>query len=73
MPEEPLEREHPAQRRTLAVLSLAQALGGVSNGVALGVGSLLVAQVTGRDELAGLAATLLTLGGAGLAVPLARL
>ncbi|WP_425844193.1 MFS transporter [Agrococcus sp. TSP3-2-1] len=72
---EPLQREpqHPAQRRTLAVLSLAQALGGLSNGVALGVGSLLVAQVTGRDELAGLAATLLTLGGAALAVPLARL
>lgn len=67
------ERQHPAQRRTLAVLSLAQALGGLSNGVALGVGSLLVAQVTGRDELAGLAATLLTLGGAALAVPLARL
>lgn len=67
------ELQHPAQRRTLAVLSLAQALGGLSNGVALGVGSLLVAQVTGRDELAGLAATLLTLGGAALAVPLARL
>ena len=64
---------HPAQRRTLVVLSLAQALGGLSNGVALGVGSLLVEQVTGRPELAGLAATLLTLGGAALAVPLARL
>ncbi len=64
---------HPSQRRTLVVLSAAQALGGVANGVALGVGSLLVAQVTGREEMAGLAATLLTLGGAGLAVPLARL
>lgn len=64
---------HPAQRRTLTVLSIAQALGGLSNGVALGVGSLLVAQVTGREELAGLAATLLTLGGAALAVPLAKL
>lgn len=64
---------HPAQRRTLVVLSIAQALGGVANGVALGVGSLLVAQVTGREELAGLAATLLVLGGAALAVPLARL
>lgn len=67
------DRPHPAQRRTLVVLSLAQALGGLSNGVALGVGSLLVEQVTGRAELAGLAATLLTLGGAALAVPLARL
>lgn len=67
------DTSHPAQRRTLVVLSSVQALGGVANGVALGVGSLLVAQVTGREELAGLAATLLTLGGAGLAVPLARL
>lgn len=69
----PAAPPHPAQRRTLVVLSAAQALGGVANGVALGVGSLLVEQVTGRAELAGLAATLLTLGGAGLAVPLARL
>ncbi|GAA2174545.1 MFS transporter [Agrococcus versicolor] len=65
--------EHPAQRRTLAVLSIAQALGGVGNGVAVGVGSLLVEQVTGDAAFAGLAATLLTLGGAILAVPLARL
>ncbi|WP_306233638.1 MFS transporter [Agrococcus beijingensis] len=69
----PRQAQHPAQRRTLVVLSVAQALGGLANGVALGVGSLLVEQVTGRAELAGLAATLLTLGGAGLAVPLARL
>ena len=69
----PAAPPHPSQRRTLVVLSSVQALGGVANGVALGVGSLLVEQVTGREELAGLAATLLTLGGAGLAVPLARL
>lgn len=61
------------QRRTLIVLSAGQALGGLSNGVALGVGSLLVEQVTGDPALAGLAATMLTLGGALLAVPLARL
>ncbi len=65
--------QHPAQRRTLVVLSLGQALGGVGNGVAVGVGSLLVEQVTGDAAFAGLAATLLTLGGAILAVPLARL
>ncbi|QCR20789.1 MFS transporter [Agrococcus sp. SGAir0287] len=65
--------QHPAQRRTLVVLSIGQALGGVGNGVALGVGSLLVEQVTGDPAFAGLAATLLTLGGAILAVPLARL
>ncbi|SDS45342.1 MFS transporter [Agrococcus carbonis] len=62
-----------AQRRTLTVLSAGQALGGLSNGVALGVGALLVEQVTGDPALAGLAATMLTLGGALLAVPLARL
>ncbi len=61
------------QRRTLTVLSAGQALGGLSNGVALGVGSLLVEQVTGDPALAGLAATMITLGGALLAVPLARL
>lgn len=61
------------QRRALTVLSAGQALGGLSNGVALGVGSLLVEQVTGDPALAGLAATMLTLGGALLAVPLARL
>lgn len=65
--------QHPAQRRTLVVLSIGQALGGVGNGVAVGVGSLLVEQVTGDAAFAGLAATLLTLGGAILAVPLARL
>ncbi|MFC7432721.1 MULTISPECIES: MFS transporter [unclassified Agrococcus] len=65
--------QHPAQRRTLVVLSIGQALGGVGNGVAVGVGSLLVEQVTGDAAFAGLAATLLTLGGAVLAVPLARL
>nr|WP_277604013.1 MFS transporter [Agrococcus sp. ARC_14] len=57
----------------MTVLSAGQALGGLSNGVALGVGSLLVEQVTGDPALAGLAATMLTLGGALLAVPLARL
>lgn len=62
-----------AQRRALTVLSAGQALGGLSNGVALGVGALLVEQVTGDPALAGLAATMLTLGGALLAVPLARL
>lgn len=61
------------QRRTLTVLSAGQALGGLSGGVALGVGSLLVEQVTGDPALAGLAATMLTLGGALFAVPLARL
>lgn len=65
--------QHPAQRRTLVVLSIGQALGGVGNGVAVGVGSLLVEQVTGDAAFAGLSATLLTLGGAILAVPLARL
>lgn len=64
---------HAVQRRTLTVLSAGQALGGLSGGVALGVGSLLVEQVTGDPALAGLAATMLTLGGALFAVPLARL
>ena len=45
--------QHPAQRRTLVVLSLAQVLGGLSNGVALGVGSLLVEEALRRAAATG--------------------
>ena len=66
-------RPHPAQRRTLAVLSLAQIFVGLANGLAVGVGSLFVVRVTGVDALGGMAATLVTLGGAVMSAPLARL
>lgn len=62
-----------AQRRTVRALSTAQVLAGV--GVASGVaaGSLLVADVTGSEALAGLAQTGGVIGAALAAVPLARL
>jgi MFS family permease len=61
------------QRRTVRSLSAAQVLAGV--GVASGVaaGSLLVADVTGSESLAGLAQTSGVVGAALAAVPLARL
>lgn len=60
------------QRRTLAVLAGSVALGGVGIGGAATAGGLLVAEVAGTDSAAGLAQTLVVLGGAMLAVPLAR-
>ena len=63
----------PAQRRTVTVLAAAQVFVGLGNGLALGVGSLYAAAVTGHDEFGGLAATLVTLGGAVMSGPLARL
>lgn len=65
--------EHPAQRRTLVVLSLAQIFVGLVNGLGIGAGSLFVAHVTGQDALGGMAATLVTLGGAAMSAPLATL
>ena len=64
---------HPAQRRTLVVLSLAQIFVGLVNGLAIGAGSLFVVRVTGQDALGGMASTLVTLGGAVMSAPLARL
>lgn len=64
---------HPAQRRTVAVLAAAQIFVGLGNGLAIGVGSLYAAAVTGHDEFGGFAATLVTLGGAMMSGPLARL
>lgn len=61
------------QRRTLGVLSTAQVLSGV--GVASGVaaGSLLVADLTGSEGMAGLAQTAGVLGAAVAAAPLGAL
>lgn len=61
------------QRRTVWVLSIAQALGGVASGLVLGVGALLMAQVTGSESFAGLSATLTMIGSSIAAVPLARM
>ena len=61
------------QRRTVAVLSGAQVLGGVGVGAGVAVGGLIAASLANSDSAAGLAQTASTLGAAVAAVPLSRL
>ena len=61
------------QRRTLAVLSAIQVIGGLGNGAGLSVGALLVKDVSGSSGWAGTATVMLTLGAAATTVPLAAL
>ncbi len=69
----PTEQVHPAQRRTVVVLSAAQVLGGLGVGAAVAVGGLLAAGVTGNEGVAGLAQTCGVVGAALAALPLVRL
>ncbi|MEE2569020.1 MFS transporter [Pseudarthrobacter sp. J64] len=61
------------QRRTVLVLSSAQLLSGIGNGATLSVGSLLAVQLSGSDAWAGSVTTIMTLGTAVAAMPLAGL
>ncbi|WP_235866203.1 MFS transporter [Serinibacter arcticus] len=61
------------QRRTVALLSLAQVLSGVAAGSIVSVGSLLAVQLSGSDAWAGSVATSATLGAAVASLLLARL
>ena len=61
------------QRKTLKTLTAAQIGAGVGTAGTVAAGSLLVASITGSEELAGLAQTFSVLGAAALAIPLARL
>lgn len=61
------------RRRTLAVLSAGQILGGIGFGATISLGAVLAADISGDDGFSGLAAASITLGAAALAVPLARL
>lgn len=63
----------PVQRRTLAVLVIAQILGTISLGVSPTIGILLAEQVTADETWAGLARTSSTLGAALLGLPLGAL
>jgi MFS family permease len=66
--------QHEAlQRKTLKTLTAAQIGAGVGTAGTVAAGSLLVASITGSEELAGLAQTFSVLGAAALAIPLARL
>jgi MFS family permease len=60
-------------RRVRVSLIIGQAMSGIGMGGTLSAGSLLIAQVTGSDAWAGMAATLTTLGAAAAALPLAAL
>mgnify|MGYP006272112047 FL=1 len=61
------------QKKTLKTLTAAQIGAGVGTAGTVAAGSLLVASITGSEELAGLAQTFSVLGAAALALPLARL
>lgn len=66
-------RAEPLQRRVLTVLAAGQILGGVGMGAAISLGTLLAADVGDSEALAGFATTMVTLGAALFAIPLARL
>ncbi|WP_047869654.1 MFS transporter [Nocardiopsis sp. RV163] len=61
------------QRRTVLVLMLAQIVGGVGMGAMLAVGALIALELTGSDTWSGMATTMITLGAAVFALPLASL
>jgi MFS family permease len=60
------------RRRTLVLLTIGQILSGFSVGAAIAVGALAASNLAG-EAWSGIAATVMTLGAAVLAVPLARL
>ena len=60
------------QRRTLSTLVTSQVLGGVGTASGIAVMALLTERVSGSEALAGLGTTAQVLGGALLAVPVAR-
>ncbi|GAA0912802.1 MFS transporter [Nonomuraea longicatena] len=60
------------QRRTLAVLSAAQIVGGVGIAIGLALSSVVVDQLSGSTVISGLAGTATVLGAALLALPTAK-
>lgn len=61
------------QRRTVALLSLAQIFGGIGTGATVSIGSILAVELSGSVAWAGVVATVMTLGAAMAALPLASL
>ena len=61
------------RRKSISVLAAGQILGGLGGGATLTLGSLLIVSISGLDALAGMAATMNTLGAAIMALPLALL
>ncbi|MBU6232671.1 MAG: MFS transporter [Acidobacteria bacterium] len=68
-----MSKRHPAQVRTLRVLSTAQVVNGIGVSSTIAAGSLLVNSMAHSDSIAGLAQTMSVLGAALMAIPLARL
>lgn len=61
------------QRRTVALLAAAQMFGGIGTGATVSIGSILAVELSGSSAWAGSVATLMTLGAALAALPLASL
>jgi MFS family permease len=61
------------QRRTLALLGTAQVFGGIGTGATVSIGSILAVELSGSSAWAGAVATVMTLGAALAALPLAAL
>lgn len=61
------------QRKIVRTLTIGQALGGFGFGSTLSVGALMAVELTGTAAWSGAAATMATLGAAGVAMPLAAL
>ena len=56
------EQLRAIQRRTVAILSAGQVLGGIAFGATVSLGALLAADLSGDDALSGLATASVTLG-----------
>ncbi|WP_426986005.1 MFS transporter [Pseudarthrobacter sp. Y6] len=61
------------QRRTVVLLSAAQVFGGIGTGATVSIGSILAVELSGSSVWAGAVATVMTLGAALAALPLASL
>lgn len=61
------------QRRTVALLSTAQVFAGIGTGATVSIGSILALELSGSTAWAGAVATVMTLGAALAALPLAGL
>lgn len=68
-----LMSEHPAQRRTLAVLVAAQIFSGAGLAAGITVGALLAQDMLGSTGLAGVPAAMFTVGSAAAAVGVGRI
>ena len=68
-----MSERDPLQRHTLRVLASAQVVNGIGVTSTIAAGSLLVNSMAHNDSIAGLAQTMLVLGAAFMAIPLARL